>query len=409
MNSKYPIKQMTTISSISAILKNRICNGCGACSVVCPTACIDFIYGKRFNFPKINEDKCCNCRKCLEVCPSAFLLNGIAPEYQDDLTKKSFDCFLVHSDNNKLRVDAASGGFITGLIQHLMKNGLADGGVVTRCEGDNPIVAESFIAADIEEVFSARGSKYAPVSSCTALKKVLERPGRYVFVGTPCMVEGLTKLQKQLPKLKKRIVLTISFVCAGMASRLATRNYIENEGKVNLMDARRISYRGGGWPGRFRVFGKNSNLLMDRPLIGGSLEKVVGIDHYLRCENCLDHWAHFADITVSDPWTDEMVKNETCGWSAIMIRTERGKKAVNSAIKNGSLIPKSTTMSEMIGYNKHLFIDSKHNRHSWMALFQLLFLKRKKFMLPLLLRLLKGKLVGARTTTIALLKKEYYY
>ena len=64
--------------------------------------------------------------------------------------------------------------------------------------------------------------------------------------------------------------------------------------------ARKICYRGDGWPGRFRVFGEANKMLMDRPLIYEALVYVVGIGHYLRCYNCLDHFAHFADIVVLD-------------------------------------------------------------------------------------------------------------
>jgi coenzyme F420 hydrogenase subunit beta len=343
------------------------------------------------------------------VCPSAFLLKGTDPGFSDDVKKASYDCYLIHSKDDGTRLDASSGGFITGLIIHLMGKGLADGGIVARCEGKNPLVAESFIATNRESLLSARASKYAPVSSCTVLTDVLKRPGRYVFVGTPCMIEALTKLQELLPKLRERIVLKISLVCAGMASRLSTKAYIEEDGGVNIADVRRICYRGNGWPGRFRVFGEGGRLLMDRPLLGGSLIHVVPRDHYLSCWNCLDHWGKFADIAVSDPWTDDMVKNERKGRSAIMVRTERGKDAVKSAIDSWDMIADFITVKDMLGYNKHLVIDSNHPRHGWMAGYQLIFFGRLQYFLPLIRSMLRNKRVGLNTTIKARLCKQYYY
>jgi coenzyme F420 hydrogenase subunit beta len=397
------------VKSIAVVVKNKICSACGACTVICPASCIDFIYGQRYNFPKVDSNKCSKCGKCLQVCPSSFLLNGIDPGFIDEPLKRPYDCFLIHTKDDQLRLNAASGGFITGIILHMMDKGYADGGIVTKCEGDNPLVAESFIALDRASVLSACGSKYAPVSSCTVLREVMAKPGRYVFVGTPCMVEGLTRLQKFLPLLKQRIVLTISFTCAGMASRLATKAYIEKDGGVDVKDIRRISYRGNGWPGRFRVFGENNKLLMDKPLIGGSLTHLVGKDHYLRCYNCLDHWAHYADIVVSDPWSERMINNEKKGWSAVMVRTERGQKAVASAINGGDFIAETISVSEMATYNRHLLIDARHERHSWMAAYQLFFFRRVKYLLPLLQCLLKKKLIGLRTTLRTRLDKKYYY
>lgn len=399
----------TNRDAIQAVVDHKICCGCGACTVVCPTSCIDFVYGERFNFPRVDVETCTHCGKCLEVCPSTFLLKGTDPGFSDEPAKASYDCYLIHSKDDGIRLDASSGGFITGMILHLMDKGLADGGIVARCEGQQPLVAESFIATDRESLLSARASKYAPVSSCTVLAEVLKRPRRYVFVGTPCMIEALTKLQELLPKLREQIILKISLVCAGMASRLSTKAYIEEDGGVNIADVRRICYRGNGWPGRFRVFGENDRLLMDRPLLGGSLIHVVPRDHYLRCWNCLDHWGRFADIAVSDPWTDEMIQTEHKGRSAIMVRTRTGKESVASAIDSGDMIADAITVQDMLGFNQHLVISDGHARHGWMAVHQLLFFGRVKYLIPVLGGLLRRKRIGLRTTLKARLSRQYYY
>ncbi len=398
-----------TIRSIGAVTHNRICSGCGACVVICPISCIRFEYGQRYNFPVVDSSKCLDCGKCLKVCPSAFLLNGIDPGFSDEPAKESYSCFLVHTKEDRIRLDAASGGFITGMILQLLQKGLINGAIVASCEGENPLVAESFIAMDRASILRACGSKYTPVSSCTVLLKVIEIPGRYVFVGTPCMVEGLARLQKLLPIIGERVVLSISFTCAGMASRLATKSYIENDGGLNVKNIRRVAYRGNGWPGRFRVFGDNDDLLMDRPLIGGSLTHVVGRDHYLRCDNCLDHWAHCSDIVVSDPWTEEMIQNETKGRSAVMVRTERGQQAVDLAINSNEFVVDRISADQMVSYNRHLVIDLRHARHCWMAVYQLVFFKRIRYLLPLLRYLKKNKIIGLRTTLKARLNKKYYY
>ncbi|MGB8225634.1 MAG: Coenzyme F420 hydrogenase/dehydrogenase, beta subunit C-terminal domain [Sedimentisphaerales bacterium] len=395
--------------SVQTVIEHKICCGCGACSVICPKSCIEFIYGERYNFPRIDAERCIHCGKCLKVCPSEFLLEGTDPGFFDEPAKAAYNCYLIHSKDDEIRLDASSGGFITGTILHLMEKGLADGGIVARCEGKQPLVAESFIATDRESLLSARASKYAPVSSCTVLAEVLKRPGRYVFVGTPCMIEALTKLQELMPKLREQIILKIGLVCAGMASRLSTKAYIEKDGGVSIADVRRICYRGNGWPGRFRVFGENNKLLMDRPLLGGSLIHLVPRDHYLRCWNCMDHWGRFADIVVSDPWKDEIVENERKGRSAIMVRTDRGKKAVGSMIKSGDMIADSITVKDMLGYNKHLVIDFNHARYGWMAGYQLLFFGRLRYFMLLVRSLLRNRRVGLKTTIKTRLSKRYYY
>ena len=395
--------------SVAKIVRQRACCGCGACAAVCPNASIHFVYGARFNFPSVDEEACRSCGKCLKVCPSEFLMRGTDSGFEEPPFDSSHECYVVHSTDNQIRLDGASGGFVTGIVWHMIRTGSVDGGVVARCQGEDALIARSFTARDRDGLLSAQGSKYAPVSSCTSIREILETPGRYVFVGTPCMIQAATQMERVLPNLKERIVLKIGFVCAGMASRLSTRAYIEKDGGVSLRDVRRIVYRGSGWPGRFRVFGEGNRLLMDRPLIGGSLEHLVGRDHYLRCWNCLDHWSHFADIVVSDPWNQEMVENETVGWSAVMVRTERGRNAVASAINAGDLISKRITLAEMLRYNSHLLLGPQHERVSWMAWYQVLFFRRLAYLLPLFRGLLRGKARGFRTTWKARMEARYYY
>ncbi len=394
-------------TSIAAVVDNCVCCGCGGCAVACPKSCITFEYGSRYNYPTIDAEACIDCGRCLKVCPSAFLLEGTDPGFEDRIAEATYDCYLAHYKDEDIRLNGSSGGGLTGVILHMMDKGMADGAIVTRCKGPNALVAESFIATDRQSLFDAQASKYAPVSSCVALKEALERPGRYVFVGMPCMVQSLSHLEAMIPELSERIVLKISMVCAGMASRQSTRAYIETGG-VDIKDVRRVRYRGTGWPGRFRAYGEDDRMLFDRPLLGGSLVHVVPGDHYLRCWNCLDHWGKFADVVISDPWTEDMINNETEGWSAVMIRTQRGTEVCNSAFESGDLIAKPIGMQDMLAYNEHLLIDDGHDRHAWMASYQLVFHKRPGGAGRVLRALLKKRPAGLGTTLRARRDKQYY-
>lgn len=395
-------------NSVQHIVNKRICVGCGSCVAICPNESIRLVYGKRYNYPQIDNYNCNNCGKCLKVCPSVFLIDNILLNYNSDISDEC-KCFLAYAVDENIRFDAASGGFITGLLNFLLSNKFADGAVVTACQGENSVIAKSFIARDKQEVLSARGSKYAPVSNCIALSEIMTTPGRYVFVGTPCMLQGVSKIQEISPVIKERIILKIGFVCAGMASRVSTTKYIEQEGKVDLKKVYKISYRGRGWPGRFTVYDKSNEILMDRPLIDGSLTHVVGRDHYLRCKNCIDHWARYADICVSDPWTEEMMRNEKKGQSAVLVRTDKGKKFLSKAVDDKEICIREITKEDFINFNKHLIMNPEHEWNSWMYLYQIVFLKRLKFLPHLIKYFLKyKKIVGLRTTIKAKFNNKYY-
>jgi len=395
-------------TTVADVVKGRICCGCGACVAACPAGCIAMRYGRRYNWPEVDAERCTGCGRCVQVCPSAFLLNGTRPDFEDDLQEASYPCYLIHCPDDAVRVDAASGGGITGLILHMLETGQADGAVVARCVGADPLVAESFVARSREEVLDAQGSKYTPVSNCAALRGVLDRPGRYVFVGTPCMVEGLTRLQGVSSVLAERVVLKIAMVCSGMPSRLSTRRYLERAG-VDADAVGGIRYRGGGWPGRFQAFDAASRVLVDRPYLGDAVNHVVGQDRYLRCWNCVDHWGYFADVVVSDPWTEAMVEHERKGWSAFMLRTDRGRQVVEQAVAAGALAAQPITMEDMLGYNRHLLLGPEHSRWGWMAAYQLVFRRRFRYMWPILKNLVRRRQAGLLTTLKARLQRRYYY
>ena len=46
------------------------CCGCTACYAICPMEAISMIEDEEgFLYPKIDDNKCIKCKKCLNVCP----------------------------------------------------------------------------------------------------------------------------------------------------------------------------------------------------------------------------------------------------------------------------------------------------------------------------------------------------
>jgi Coenzyme F420-reducing hydrogenase, beta subunit len=61
-------------------------------------------------------------------------------------------------------------------------------------------------------------SRYYPIEFSGVIKRALETPGRYAFVGVPCFVKAIRLLQEQLPVLNERIVFTLSLFCGHLKS-----------------------------------------------------------------------------------------------------------------------------------------------------------------------------------------------
>jgi len=404
---------MKRIKTIKTVVDKKMCVGCGACYVACPTSCVEMHYGIRFNYPLIDQERCTECGLCVESCPSVHLLtNTTIPNDIHGGMSDSNEHVEIHCTDEEIRFHSASGGFVTGLILYMMSKGLCDGALVSRSSSNNALVSDTLIGLDRETILGCRGSRYTPVSPCATLKEVLERPGRYVFIGTPCNIEGLRKLQGQYKELTERIVLSLGFVCIGMASRSSTRSFIERYGG-NEKEIKKIYYRGNGWPGSFTAYGANDEIVLRRPLltyrnkevIGDELFYLVARDHPLRCHNCIDHWAQYADISVSDSWTPDNLETENSGNSSIIIRSGKGRQIVREAIESGFFkVTRKLSMNDIYSQQQNVVQNSERAAGSCIPLYQLFFLKR----ISNIFSIIRHKGSGLKVTLKSLLNTNYY-
>lgn len=330
--------------SIQYIIDNNLCTGCGICEGACPSSAITTIVkGGRF-LPNIDTTLCKNgggCHRCMDVCPGigcnlVEMGKSVQAETvnEDLLVGKYEQCFTGHSTDEELRYHSASGGMVTQMLIWLLETGRIDGAVVSKFDNRNPLMVTTSIATTREELISAKGSKYAPVSLHNTAKLLKQAEGsRYVVVGLPCHIQGLRKQTQKDRKLRDKIVAYFGLYCSCGRTFYLTEHVLKERG-IKRDELTYFAYRDEGCLGsmvakrqtRYQDYYSNSETsLYKKDEV--YKERYQNYYHPLRsffipkrCLFCIDHYARLADISFGDihvkPYSDDKV-----GINSVVART----------------------------------------------------------------------------------------
>jgi len=291
-------------------------------------------------FPIIDEKICNGCGICLDVCYGFKVdhkLNlRIFHGLPDSVIGNYIGSYIGFATDQTLRFNSTSGGVTTALLTHALEERLIDGAIVTKMEAGNPPRAKAFIATTTEEILSAIGSKYCPVSLAECLKAV-ENDKRYAVVGLPCHIYGIRKLAEYSPKIRNSIRLYLGILCGGMPSYLGTQYLLKAYG-MEKQHITRLEYRGGGWPGRLFIHSESSG--QQKEISVPYPEYWQGTFGYFfpyRCTVCHDGFNEFSDISCGDAWLPHIMEKDKEGTSLIIIRTKIGEHLVQTAFQKGCI------------------------------------------------------------------------
>jgi coenzyme F420 hydrogenase subunit beta len=300
------------MKSILDIKDSGLCCGCGNCTNVCQSLCISLKKDSVYQVHQIGE--CYNCGKCVKVCP---VVNDLQ-------LRRITHCYTAYSQNDDIRLESSSGGFVTQFLIDLLERKVINGAIVCDFSEENIFVANAVIAKTKKELIQASASKYCPVPMNAILKHV--PIGTFVFVGLPCHIKALKLLQKYDKHLRESIIVSLGLFCNHTPNFKAT-DYLLHNLNIPKSEVSKIRYRGGGWPGICKIWLKDGNVIHVKNLWQ------TGFGRYFipkSCLNCRDVFSNHADISVGDPWLNEL-KHEIKGQSIVVIRDDNALKLVTSS------------------------------------------------------------------------------
>lgn len=370
--------------TIQEVVKQGLCTGCGTCIAICPKNALTVTESSESGtyLPMLNDAKCNQCGVCLRICPGAKIdyneLNLFAfnKEPKNSLIGNYSNCYVGCATDRKLRYKSASGGLVTALSTFALETGDVNGVLVTRMRCETPLRPESFIAKTREEIMSATGSKYCPVSANISLKEIIEKKGCFIVVGLPCHIQGLRKAQVLNKELRNNVSYCFGLVCNHTPSFHATR-YLLRKFKIPEEKIVKLDYRGTGWPGGMKIV-----------LDDGSDAFIPQFSSYYwgfvfqrffwprRCMVCDDKLCQLADITFMDAWLPQF-SSDNIGTSLVIVRSKRGEKFLEKAMKHKVITLQATSIKSVTNAQSMVTIMRKVVARRFIS--QLLFKSRFPF------------------------------
>jgi coenzyme F420 hydrogenase subunit beta len=318
-----------------------LCIGCGACAYICPDNITLINVLNEGIRPKLAKSSCELCDACLKVCPG---INVVHPQDLDTSghvpgMMRSWGPMLEvwegFAADPELRHAGSSGGLASAIALYCIEQGGMHGLLHIGSDKQIPLKNETVLSTSRAEILARTGSRYAPASPCDGLAMVEAAPTPCTFIGKPCDVTAVQLARSLNNNLNEKLGLTIGIFCAGTPSSQGTLDLLKQQG-IEPETVKEIRYRGNGWPGHFAAKTKGSTVplkVMSYIDSWGFLQKY----RPYRCHLCPDATSEFADIACGDPWYRNIEKGEQ-GQSMVIVRTERGKEVLRSAIDAGYVV-----------------------------------------------------------------------
>ncbi|HER44124.1 MAG TPA: 4Fe-4S dicluster domain-containing protein [Candidatus Eisenbacteria bacterium] len=350
MSAKSPVDTL-----FERVVDRGLCTRCGTCVGVCPANAIRISDPLGLSLPE-RSGACTSCGLCLEGCPgervdfmkleSAYVGEG----HSDSLLGIVRSAYLSHAMDPGIRRAGASGGVATALQLFLLRERRIDGSILYAGHDSEPWRGEGRIVETEDGIAAAAQSRYHLSPMNTALKRLFEKSGRYAYVGLPCHVHGLRKLQAAGWKTKAEIGPVIGIYCGNNLYFEATRAVLRKLGFDRLEDIVSLSYREGRWPGDFTATDRNGRT---RSISKLDFNQTIPFYANHRCLTCIDLTNELSDISIGDGWAKEEASQE--GWSIVLARTEEGERTVRDAAAAGHIHIEGITLGEAAGMHSHAF------------------------------------------------------
>jgi coenzyme F420 hydrogenase subunit beta len=297
------------------------CVGCGACVAACPFGCLGLVQGKS---DLLKECKVCGV--CSESCPQDGWSLSEAENFVFGRRRKGEEEFgvfrriaVAKARDNELLKLCQDGGVVTALLLYALNNKIIDSAAVSGISRDKLLYPVAKLATTHEEILDCAGTRYTCSPNLLALAEAADQKKvSTAFVGTPCQIRAVRKMQMHGLKLASHVNLLIGLMC----SECFTYEGLMEE---HIHEKLGIDLR--------NVKGMNIKGKMIVTMKSGSAKTIplAEVKQYVRkgCGFCSDLSSELADISAGGLGLN--------GSTFTIIRTRRGEELFSEAESSGVL------------------------------------------------------------------------
>lgn len=308
--------------SLENVVLTERCTGCATCTIVCPLNCLEYVNGK----PQLIKE-CNACGICAAVCPRYDFSQSALEKFVFGRERKPEEDFGIYrriviaqaNDRNVLEI-CQDGGVVTALLTFALKHGIIHGAAVSGVSKNKPFFPVPRLATTPQEVVECGGTRYSYSPNLLAFKEgVSEKKERLAFVGTPCQIQAIRKIQMiPLKKYANPLKLSIGLMCTECFTYEGLmEEQIQEKMGIKLADVKKMNIKG-------------KILVTTR---AGEVKAIpLAEAKKYTCKSCLpcpDFSSELADISVGGLGLG--------GQTFTIIRTEQGEELFESAQKEGIL------------------------------------------------------------------------
>jgi coenzyme F420 hydrogenase subunit beta len=311
------------------ILEPGFCTLCGACEAACPTQTLKIEHEKLDRLHDCSE-YLDSCPICYDICPhtDALLFETLkfvadAPHRREGLGSY-IKILLAQSTNPALRNATRSGGVINQLLNFAISGKIIDSAIISEVSPSLAIRVKPLISLVPDDMLSAIGSKIVPSAVAEAFGRAVYEHGKVhiAFVGVPCHILALRKLEAWQHKIVGSLEITIGLFCLWTFSLSRLLEYLLREYRIAANEIKNVDLAVDAYV-----------VTTEKTVVSIPLSKVR--PHIMsRCRTCTDFTSELADISIggASPLKD---------WSTVIVRTRKGEKILNEAVEKGVIAIKN--------------------------------------------------------------------